>query len=294
MNSQNNNKFIQSAGNQHKGSSETICQLSNDKCFNHWLAGVIDGDGNFDIRRFNKKLILKAIRIKMHIRDIRVLNIILNKTHVGRIKKDKNKPYCTYVISTRKDMCLMIHLINGLIRLKVPTFEKACNILNIKFLEADYRILPFDPYFAGLVDSDGSVIFNYSGNRIECNLELKYSVYSKKLCLDFVIPNYKPSVYLRKEKKNQTKKIFKSISFKFQTVNGMVFLYEYFMKCRLFCDIKFYRISKIKRFLEIRQFKNYPKKSLEFRIYSAFLFDFIKYQNPLWPRIPFTKKLTLF
>lgn len=292
MNSQNNNRFIQSAGNL-KGSSETIRQLSNGKLkwFRHWLAGVIDGDGNFDIRRVNKKQILKGIRIKIHIRDIKILNTILNKTHVGRIKKDKNKPYCMYIVSTTKDMCLIIHLINGLVRLKVPGFEKACNLLNISFLEADYRIPPFDPYFAGLVDSDGSVVFNYSGNRIECNLELKYSLYSKKLCLNFVVPNYKPSVYLRKAKKNQTKKSFKSIAFKFQTVNGMIFLYEYFMKCRLFCDIKFYRISKIKRFLEIRQFQDYPSESLEFQIYSAFLLDFIKYQNPLWPRIPFTKKL---
>jgi hypothetical protein len=34
------------------------------------------------------------------------------------------------------------------------------------------------------------------------------------------------------------------------------FLYEYFMRHRLYCDMKFYRISKIKRFLDIRKYQN--------------------------------------
>jgi len=48
---------IQSVGNPppNGGSSETIRQLSNvnidDSKFYHWLAGIIDGDGNFDIRK---------------------------------------------------------------------------------------------------------------------------------------------------------------------------------------------------------------------------------------------------
>jgi hypothetical protein len=53
----------------------------------------------------------------------------------------------------------------------------------------------------------------------------------------------------------------------------MVFLYEYFMKNRLYSDFKFYRISKIKKFIEIREFKNEPKESLEFKIYSEFILD---------------------
>jgi LAGLIDADG endonuclease len=292
INSNNNNKFIQSAGNL-TGSSETICQLSNTKTdwFRPWFAGVMDGDGNFDIRNINNKPVLKAIRIKVHIRDIQMLNVIKNHLHFGRINFSKNKPYCTYIISIKSHMVKVIHLINGLIRIKVPGFEKACNYLNIGYVQANYTITPFDPYFAGLIDTDGSILFNYPGNRIECNLELKYTQYSKKLCLEFVVPNYKPNIYLR-IKKNQTKhKTFKSIAFKYQTVNGMIFIYEYFMKNKLYCDIKFYRISKIKHFMEIRHYQKYPKSSLEFQIYSKFLLDFIKHLNPLWTRTPFVKKL---
>ena len=43
-------------------------------------------------------------------------------------------------------------------------------ILNLK--KPNYKIEPFDPYFAGLIDTDGSIVFNYPGNRIECNLRI--------------------------------------------------------------------------------------------------------------------------
>jgi hypothetical protein len=102
LDSENNNKpvickntDIQSAENC-KDFSETICQISNLKNedeFFKWLAGIIDGDGNFDIRNLNSKLVLKAIRIKLHNRDLRILAHIQDTLHLGRIRADKNKPH---------------------------------------------------------------------------------------------------------------------------------------------------------------------------------------------------------
>nr|YP_009560597.1 hypothetical protein [Ulva compressa]ATP01497.1 hypothetical protein [Ulva compressa]AZT79238.1 hypothetical protein [Ulva compressa] len=295
FNSQNNNStVVQSAGNL-SGSSETIRQLSSFKnhnrssditgsWFNAWFAGVIDGDGNFDLRKLNKTIVLKAIRIKVHVRDVRILTTIQNMLHFGRIRYDKKNPYCTYIVSTQEHMRTIINLINGLIRLKVDSFKKSCIFLNIVFKPADYTLKGLDPYFAGLIDSDGTIVFNYKGNRIECVLEFKLNEFSKQLNLDFVVPNYPPSVYHVRNG---------AIAFKYQRVNQMIFLYEYFMKNRLFCTMKFYRISKIKYFLTIRHYQKYPKHSLEFRIYSSFLVDFIKYQNPKWPRVPFVKNLII-
>ena len=312
LNSKNNNHIesfkdseIQSAGNldlsqfnnkniNKLGSSETIRQLSylrDSYTFYAWLAGIIDGDGNFDLRKINNKLVLKAIRIKFHVRDIKILNRIQSYFQFGRIKHLNNNTYCMFIISTKEEMAIIINSINGLIRLKVDSFKKACESLNIQFKEPNYIIEPNDPYFSGLIDTDGSIVFNFPGNRIECNLELQYNEYTKKLVLDKVIPNYKPTILLR-EKKNQTKgKVFNSIAFKFQTVSGMIYLYEFFMKNRLYCDFKFYRISKIKRFLEIRHFQKADYESLEYKIYSEFVLDFIKYLNPKWTRVPFVQKL---
>jgi hypothetical protein len=78
-----------------------------------------------------------------------------------------------YVVSTKENMMYIIKNINGLIRIKVPAFKEACLLYNIDYIEANYNIELYDPYFAGLVDTDGSIVFNYAGNRIECNLELQ-------------------------------------------------------------------------------------------------------------------------
>jgi hypothetical protein len=235
--------------------------------------------------------VLKAIRIKLHNRDIRILKRIQDYIHCGRIRSNKNKPYSIYTIYTKEEMSLIINKLNGLIKIKVPAFQKACFCLDIKYIEPDYNIEALDPYFSGLIDTDGSIVFNYSSNRIECNLELKYNDYTKKLNLDKVIPNCKPSILLRNKSNQHVGKNFKSIAFKYQTVASMVHVYEYFMINRLFCDIKFYRVSKIKPFLEIRKYNNEPLGSPEFKIYSSFLLDWIKYQNPLWTRVPFIHKL---
>ncbi|KAF1922156.1 uncharacterized protein M421DRAFT_79408, partial [Didymella exigua CBS 183.55] len=226
---------IQSAENC-KGFSETTRQISDSK----------DGDGNFDIRNINSKMVLKTIRIKLHNRDIRILSYIQNMLHI-------------------EEMLFLINNINGLIRLKVIGLKKSCDYLSLDYKEANYNIEANDPYLAGLVDTDGTIVYNYAGNRIECNLEFENNEFTTKLNLDNVIPNYKPAVSLRKS--------HNSITYKYQNVKGMVFLYEYFMKNRLYSDFKFYRISKIKKFIEIREFKNEPKESLEFKIYSEFILD---------------------
>jgi hypothetical protein len=281
------NTDIQSAENC-KGFSETTRQISDLQNkdlreFFKWLAGIIDGDGNFDIRNINSKLVLKAIRIKLHDRDIRILSYIQNTLHLGRIRSDKNKPHSMWIISKKEEMIFLINNLNGLIRLKVEGLKKSCDYLDINYKEANYNIEANDPYFAGLVDTDGSIVYNYAGNRIECNLEFQNNEYTSKLNLDNVIPNYKPSVSFRKS--------HNSIVYKYQNVKDMIFLYEYFMKNRLYSDFKFYRITKIKEFILIREFKNKPKDSLEYKKYCDFILDWIQYKNPLWNRVPFVNKI---
>ena len=70
-----------------------------------------------------KKKVIKQIRIKLHNRDIRILRRIQDYLHIGRIRTDKNKPYSMYIVSTKEDMTYIIKNLNGLIRLKVPSFK---------------------------------------------------------------------------------------------------------------------------------------------------------------------------
>jgi LAGLIDADG endonuclease len=283
---------IQSAENC-KEFSETVRQLPDieDYKFWSWFAGIIDGDGNFDIRKVGNNRVLKQIRIKLHNRDIRILKRIQDYLHIGRIRTDKKKPYSIYIVSTKETMSIILKKINGLIRLKVPSFKEACFLYNIEYVEANYNIALYDPYYAGLVDTDGSIVFNYSGNRIECNLEFQYNEYTSKLNFNNTIINSKPAVFIRKKSSRlNASKDFTSIAFKFQNVNSMLFIYDYFMQNRLYCDMKFYRISKIKPFIEIRKYKRSPKDSVEHTIYSNFVIDWIKYENPLWYKVPFVRK----
>lgn len=298
-----------------RNNSNLILKESSD--FYKWFAGIIDGDGNFDIRKVsaprgnatgkriippsqceggndsNNKYILKAIRIKLHNRDVRILTRIQNYLHFGRIRSDKNKPYSIYIVSTYKDMKYLIDQLNGLIRLKIPGFKKACDYFKVEHIEPDYNISSFDPYFSGLIDTDGSIVFNFNSNRIECNLEFQYNDYTKKLNFDNTIPYYKPYILLRKQKNKINKREYKSIAFKYQTVKGMLYLYDFFMKNRLYSDFKFYRVTKIKEFITIRDYKNEPRNSSEFKIYSDFLMDWIQYRNPLWLKVPFVNKIRL-
>lgn len=224
------------------------------------------------------KRVLKQIRIKLHNRDIKILTRIQNYLHIGRIRADKNKPYSTYIVSTKESMMHILKNINGLIRVKVPSFKEACNLYNIDYIEANYNIGLYDPYFAGLVDTDGSIVFNYAGNRIECNLEFQYNEYTSKLNFNNTILNCKPTILIRKRSSSlgvgrRPAKDFTSIAFKFQNVNSMLFIYDYFMHNRLYCDMKFYRVTKIKPFIEIRKYKTSPRHSVEHKIYSDFVID---------------------
>ena len=250
--------------------------------FYAWLAGVMDGDGNFDFTNET----LKSVRIKIQVRDVRILTRIQNGLGCGRIRHHKNKSYVTYILTLKKNMTAFVNHINGLIRVKVPSFKRACAALNVNYIAANPVLQPYDAYFAGLVDTDGSVVFNYPDNRIEVNVKINTSPSVEAMNLDNLIPGLRPNIVRCKTGSGKISHIFK-----FQSVSGMNLVYDYFMVNRLYSDMKFYRVSKIKRFIELRRYQQSPVNSVEFKIYSAFLINFITYQNPYWTKEMWVKKL---
>lgn len=86
-------------------SSETKRQKNNNinniynetHIFRAYLAGVLDGDDNFDIRNLNNGRVLKAVRLKMHNRDINVLNNIYTNLNIRRVIPVPNTEYSMYM-----------------------------------------------------------------------------------------------------------------------------------------------------------------------------------------------------
>lgn len=249
--------------------------------FRSWLAGVVDGDGNFDFRRGT----LKTIRIKMHIRDVKILKVIQNATHVGRVRNVPNSSYVLYIVSSKIQMAHFLNLINGFIRVKIPSFSRACDACGLKFKLCNI-LVPYDAYLAGLIDSDGWVSLNYDQNCIVVGVELNMSPYVTDLNFDAVIPYAKPNVLIRTTASGK-----KSLRIIYQSVHGMGAVYAYFLKRRLYSDFKFRRITSVKKFLNLRHYKNAPHGSVEQRIYSQFCVDFLSYQNPSWTKVPMIDKL---
>lgn len=268
---------IQSAENC-KGFSETIRQLyySNHDYFDShsmflkWFAGVIDGKGNFYIT-IRKNEYFSNLKIIIPNRDIRILTRIQNHLHLGKIKK--NKTFSTYIVSNSEEMYKLLTMLNGLIRVKSSNFYKCCCIHNIDIKITNYNIKKNDPYLSGLVDSKGSILYNFSSNRIECSIDLKYNLNSLRLCFDETIPGYKPYL-LKKRNKNCPR-----ILIRYQSVKGMSLLYNYFLKNRLYSDFKFLRVSQIKNFLGIRDYIHADLNSIQYKVYSQFIFEFFQYKN---------------
>lgn len=284
--SQNNDSGSQSAGNTTCRTSETLCLRSIE-----YIAGVIDGDGNFDVRSINGVLRLKAIRVKLAVRDVRIVARIKSLLNCGKLRYNKN--LVTWSVSNIADMRKIVMLLNGHLRLKVPGFHKACACVGITPKLPNPKIMPQSGYLYGLIDTDGTVVFNYPSNRIELILELKKTIYSTALDLTDAIPGATVRV-LPLVKRNQTKgKIFYSVRFSFDTVENMIHIYNFVMGFRLYSDFKFYRVSKIPTFLKIRHYKNEPLGSIEHRAYSKWVLDFIKYLNPKYTKVAYLNKLSL-
>ena len=98
----------------------------NDKGFNEWLAGVIDGDGHFILTKKGSY----RLYIVMDIRDKDALYQILHKFG-GSIRPVSNANALRYNLSNRKGLTKLIEAVNGEIR--NPTRLLQMNKLCVKF-----------------------------------------------------------------------------------------------------------------------------------------------------------------
>lgn len=130
--------------------------------FNEWLAGVIDGDGYFNL---SKKGTARCT-IVMDTRDKNVLYEVKHKFG-GSIYTISNANALRYQLSHKKGLITLINSINGLIRnpTRMLQMNKLCAKYEIELLYP--KALTFNNgWLSGFIDSDGSVYLNEESGQI--------------------------------------------------------------------------------------------------------------------------------
>jgi hypothetical protein len=218
----------------------------NDNCSNktniffEWLAGVIDGDGYFNL---SKKGIAR-LQITMDIRDQEALYEI--KQHLGgSIRSIGGANALRYQLSHRKGLIYLINGINGLIRnpIRMLQMNKLCVKYAIKLIYP--KPLTYNNgWLSGFIDSDGSIYLNEESGQVFISITQK-----NKYLLEPLITLYGGRVDILSPKVNAFKYII------YRKLELFNLIDHYFNKYPLRTK-KLNRLNNIKEFYTIRVSKN--------------------------------------
>ena len=222
--------------------------------FYEWLAGVIDGDGYFNL---SKKGTARC-NIVMDIRDKNVLYQIKHKFG-GSIYSISGAKALRYQLSHKKGLITLINSINGLIRnpTRMLQMNKLCVKYEIKLLYP--KPLTFNNgWLSGFIDSDGSVYFNEESGQVFISVSQKNKYLLEPLIklyggrVDILSPKieaFKYIVYRKKELFNLLDNYFTRYGLK-SMKNNRINLIKQFYLLRIYKDSK--DINKLNEWLSFK------------------------------------------
>ena len=150
-----------------------------DKKFNEWLAGLIDGDGCFGITQ--KKY--TNCEITVGLEDEKMLRQIQNKFG-GSVSLRSGAKAIRYRLQNREGMIKLVNSINGNIRhsKRLVQLHKVCLILGIK-IKMPIQLTIDNAWFSGFFDADGTINYYYRDkeNKLKIRPQLTISVTNKYL-----------------------------------------------------------------------------------------------------------------
>ena len=174
--------------NEHtKGNDDTDLKVR------QWIAGVIDGDGNFHI---SKKGYVE-LSVVMEPRDIACLYKIKQR-YGGSVKATSHAKAVRFRLHHMAGIQQVIKDVNGLIQnpVRLLQFKKVCLLYHVETIPSIE--LKYDSaYLSGLFDTDGSVYFNKKSMQVFITVTQK----GREL-LDILVPVYGGVV--RSSNKNAT------------------------------------------------------------------------------------------
>lgn len=166
------------------GTSETTRPLSskqnkdfNDKAWNEWLAGLIDGDGSLLVSKSG----YSSCEITMSLDDLHALALIKQKLG-GSIKLRSGAKAIRYRLHNNIGMMRLIDRINGKIRhsSRLKQLEKVCILLNVPIIYPK-NITINNGWFAGFFDADGTITYSIKNDYPQLTISV-----TNKLLVDVI------------------------------------------------------------------------------------------------------------
>lgn len=215
--------------------SKSLAKGLEDTKFNQWLAGLIDGDGCFQLSKKG----YASLEIVGHIRDKNCLYQIKQKFG-GAVKLRTNLNHLRFRLHHKQGMLDIINAVNGEIRnpIRLLQLSKICDKYNIPVVQPT-SITYENGWLSGFFDSDGSIYLNLKSSQIFITAGQK-----NKYLLDLICNLYGGSIYIEKTS-------FKWVVFR---KSEIIKLLEYF-KLNPCKSAKFNRIYAIPKYYELRDLK---------------------------------------
>ena len=166
-------------------STKKDINLSDNK-FSQWLAGVIDGDGCFQVSKKG----YASLEIIMETRDKHCLYLIKQKFG-GSVKVKSNVNWLRYRLHHKKGLILLVDKVNGFLRnpARILQLGKICDIYNISAKPCE--TLTYDSaWLSGFFDSDGSIYINILSSQVFITASQK-----NRFILDDLVDLYGGTIY---------------------------------------------------------------------------------------------------
>lgn len=208
--------------------------------FNEWLAGLIDGDGQF----FRSKKKYANFKIIMHEKDKSSLYAIKHKFG-GSIKSmSAGGSNLKYKLNHKEGLIKLINSVNGLIRnpYRMLQLNKVCALYNIDF-KNPIPLTYNNGWFSGFVDSDGSIFYDEKSNQLILSVTQK-----NKYLLDLLQILYGGRILIL-----NSKQAFQYSIYRKQEILNLID--NYFIKHPL-RNNKTHKIDLIKEFYSLVRYKN--------------------------------------
>ena len=213
-----------------------ICNsCNNNNKFEQWLAGLIDGDGCFQLSKKG----YASLEIVMELRDKRCLYAIKQR-YGGSVKLRAGDNHLRYRLHHKTGLLNLIISVNGLIRnpVRIIQLAKICLKYNIE-LKNSQPLTYYDGWLSGFFDSDGSIYMNHLSGQLFVTVSQK-----NRFLLDDLLKLYGGKIYILAKQG-----AFKWTCFRKDEIINLVNNYFKVNACR---SEKLVRLNMVDKYYELR------------------------------------------